>query len=135
MVKAVDVLIPLRFLALLGHFFAGMLAMYAVVRAIFRLRSLFSCSSTLMPSGGVCCQDDNVIVALPYNYEQTAFDASIVSARASIYLLFAFLAVNAVCFFGGFNTFNIAHGLFRACFARKPCCLARSSLTLKASAL
>jgi hypothetical protein len=59
-------------------------------------------------------QQDNVIVALPYSYQQSAFDASIISARASIYLLFAFLAVNAVCFFGGFNTFNIAHGLFRA---------------------
>ena len=32
MVMVTDVLVPLRFLALLGHFFASILAMYGVVR-------------------------------------------------------------------------------------------------------
>jgi hypothetical protein len=53
MVKAVDVLIPLRFLALLGHFFAGMLAMYAVVSAMF-LSSRSCALRWLTPAGLVC---------------------------------------------------------------------------------
>ena len=87
MVLVTDVLVPARFLALLGHFFAALLAMYAV--------------------------KDSVVVALPYNYTTVQMEQSIDSARASIWVTYSCLFINAVCFFLGFNTFSIAHGLFR----------------------
>ena len=59
-------------------------------------------------------QRDNVIVSLPYDYVQGDLDSRTLSARTAMYVLMACLAVNSVSFFGGFSTFDVAIGLFRA---------------------
>ena len=59
-------------------------------------------------------QRDNVIVALPFHYQQADLEGGLWIARAAMYTLFAILAVNAVSFFGGFSTFDTAQSLFRA---------------------
>lgn len=59
-------------------------------------------------------QRDNVIVALPFDYAQVDMDQGLVAARAAVWVSYVCLAINAICFFGGFNIFNIAQGLFRA---------------------
>ena len=50
MVLVTDVLVPLRFLALIGHFFASLLAMYAVVRVCNAKKEKHSaaCASLLL---------------------------------------------------------------------------------------
>lgn len=61
-------------------------------------------------------QRDNVIVALPYHYEQADFDIRMWYARWSVFVAFFIQAVNAVSFFGGFSTFDTALSLFHLCF-------------------
>lgn len=127
MVLVSDVLIPARFLAFLGHFFAGLLALYAVVSARCHLEFIrdgvcpgcFFAAHTRLATASSCIQRDSVIVALPFTYTTSDFDASITSARSSIWVLFACLAINACAFFFGFNTFNIGQGIFRACLTRQ----------------
>ena len=67
-------------------------------------------------------QRDSVIVALPFKYAQAELDALMDSAQAAIWVLFVCLAINAVCFFGGFNTFSPALGLFRTLANVHPIC-------------
>ena len=64
-----DVLVPLRFLALLGHFLATLLCLYAV--------------------------RDNVLVALPFTYDAVSMENGLWSARFATYVTFAVLLVNA----------------------------------------
>merc|ERR1719198_1907952 len=85
-----DVLVPLRFLALMGHFFATLLALYAV--------------------------RDNVIVSLPYHYDQAELIHRMWVARVAIYINFLCDATNAVSFFGGFSTFDTTLSLFHTTF-------------------
>ena len=86
-----DFAVPIRFLALVGHFFSALLALYAI--------------------------RDNCIVALPYYYEQSELDERVDSARAALILCFCVLAINAVGFFGGFSTFDLPMSIFRALHA------------------
>ena len=90
MVVTHDVLVPLRFLALMGHFLAGVLAIYSV--------------------------RDNVIVALPYNYDQGELDRLMWVSRFAMYTLFLCLLVNSISFFGGFTTFDTPVSIFNLTF-------------------
>ena len=90
MVVTHDVLVPLRFLALVGHFLAGVLAIYSV--------------------------RDNVIVALPYNYDQGELDRLMWVSRFAMYTLFLCLLVNSISFFGGFTTFDTPVSIFNLTF-------------------
>lgn len=83
-----DTLVPIRFLALVGQFFAALLALYAV--------------------------RDNVIVALPFRYDQQDFDDKEHSARIALLVGMGIMFVNAVGFFGGFSTFDLPMSIFRA---------------------
>ena len=85
-----DVLVPLRFLALLGHFLATLLCLYAV--------------------------RDNVLVALPFTYDAVSMENGLWSARFATYVTFAVLLVNAISLFGGFSTFDTALSLFHLTF-------------------
>ena len=90
MVHIHDVLIPLRFLALLGHFLCTVIALFAV--------------------------RDSVVVALPFTYTSAQMETGLVSARWALWLLLIFLSVNAVSFFCGFSTFDRALSLFHLIF-------------------
>ena len=124
MVVVHDVLVPMRFLALVGHFLASVLALFAVVRPcslariILRLpdppshrNPIIHQSATLRAP--VCLQRDNVIVSLPFNYNPDELIWRMWAARAAMYVLMACLAVNAVSFFGGFSTFDVGLSVFR----------------------
>ena len=63
-------------------------------------------------------QRDNVIVSLPFNYNQNELEWRVWAARAAMYVLMACLAVNAVCFFGGFSTFDVGLSVFRELCSR-----------------
>ena len=82
-----DLAVPIRFLALVGHFFSALLTLFAI--------------------------KDNCIVALPFLYEQSDLDSLVGYARAALVLCFCVLAVNAVSFFGGFSTFDLPISIFR----------------------
>ena len=88
-----DFVVPIRFLALVGHFFSALLTLYAI--------------------------KDNCIVALPFLYEQSDLDSLVGSASAALVLCFCVLAINAVSFFGGFSTFDLPISIFRE-FAKVP---------------
>ena len=88
-----DVLVPLRFLALLGHFLATLLCLYAV--------------------------RDNVLVALPFTYDAVSMENGLWSARPHD-VTFAVLLVNAISLFGGFSTFDTALSLFHLTFPPSP---------------
>lgn len=81
-----DVLIPLRFLSLIGCFFAALIALYAV--------------------------RDNSLVSLPYEYAEEDLQGKMYIARAAMYTLFFFQALNAFNFLTGFSTFDTTAGLF-----------------------
>ena len=141
-----DIAVPLRFLALLGHFFAALLTINAMVRPMpgptnrgarsrpsepdgppEKTRALAASRSVrprdrsprglLVRISLIPPQRDNVIVALPFYYQQSQLDERMNSARAAMILCFCILAVNAFTFFGGFSTFDLPASIFRACSA------------------
>ena len=89
-----DFAVPIRFLALVGHFFAALLALFAV--------------------------RDNVIVALPFRYHQIDLDGGLQSARAAVIFCLCVMAVNAIGFFCGFSTFHLPSSIFRAHMEHRP---------------
>ena len=82
-----DFAVPIRFLALVGHFFAALLTVYAI--------------------------RDNVIVALPYHYQQSELEDGLRSARAAIVVCVCVLFINSIGFLGGFSTFDLPASIFR----------------------
>ena len=85
-----DILLPFRFLALLGHVLVTLLCLHAV--------------------------HDNVLVALPFQYDNVSMENGAWSARSATYVTFACLLVNAISFFGGFTTFDTTLSLFHLTF-------------------
>lgn len=57
-----------------------------------------------------------MVVALPFQYTSAQMDAGLVSARSALWLMIAFIAVNAISFFFGFSTFERTLSLFHLTF-------------------
>ncbi|KAL1502955.1 hypothetical protein AB1Y20_011026 [Prymnesium parvum] len=75
-----DTLVPVRFLAMLGHLLAVLLLFFA--------------------------RRDNVLVALRFNYSDSEYDAADSSLVICLLLMLACLCVAAFGFFGGFTMFD-----------------------------